>query len=81
MFWQLTLREIDAILVGVNARLMRERNENMVLAWHIAALERQKKLPKLKDMMAEKPRRQTPEQMQEITRGWLAGRKRKPSVP
>jgi len=80
-FWRLTLREISVILEGAVARLRRERNENMVLAWHIEALARQKKLPKLDDLIkAEKKptgRRQTPEQIEATVRGWLGSRHRK----
>lgn len=53
----------------------------MILAWHIEALARQKKLPKLDDLIkAEtKPthRKQTPEQIEATVRGWLSSRRRK----
>lgn len=53
----------------------------MSLAWHIEALARQKKLPKLESMMtaakksAGKP--MTPQQIEAVTRSWLASRHRK----
>jgi hypothetical protein len=53
----------------------------MVLAWHIEALARQKKLPKLDSILQQekKPsgRRQTPEQIEATVRGWLGSRHRK----
>jgi hypothetical protein len=81
LFWDLTLREVTMILEGINRGIRRARDENMVLAWHIEALARQKKLPKLSDMLkAEKKptgRRQTPEQIEATVRGWLGSRYRK----
>lgn len=76
LFWRLTLREISVILDGAASRLKREHNDRAWLAWHVAALGRLKKLPKLKDMMhGEKPRgrKMTPEQLEAATRSWLAG--------
>ncbi|WP_134103021.1 hypothetical protein [Neorhizobium sp. R1-B] len=37
---------------GAVEKLKRERNENMVLAWHIEALARQEKLPKLEKLLS-----------------------------
>ncbi len=41
-----------AIVGGANDRLVREHNELAWLAWHIAAMVRSKKLPKIKTLMA-----------------------------
>ena len=48
-------REIGAVA----KRLRNEHNARAWLAWHIAALQRQKKLPPLKNLqMRERPRKQ-----------------------
>lgn len=59
----------------------------MSLAWHIAKLDRLKKMPPLKDMLISKKTRvkqtrvkQTPKEIEAVTRSWLssrASRKRK----
>lgn len=53
----------------------------MSLAWHIEALARQKKLPKLETMMtgAKKStgKQMSAEQMEAVTRSWMASRHRK----
>ncbi|EPE95710.1 hypothetical protein RGCCGE502_22710 [Rhizobium grahamii CCGE 502] len=81
MFWRLTLREISVIIAGVTNRKNRERDERMSLAWHIEALARQKKLPKLETMMtgANKStgKQMSAEQMEAVTRSWMASRHRK----
>lgn len=80
MFWRLTLREIGVILDAAANRLKREHNERAWLAWHIEALARQKKLPKLKTLLHgdDRPKRvQTPQELEAITRSWLASRHRK----
>lgn len=55
---------------------MRERNERMSLAWHIAKLDRVRKMPALKDMLTVKKTRvkQTPEEIEAVTRSWLSSR-------
>jgi hypothetical protein len=81
LFWQLTLREISVILDAEGEKLRRHHNNQMSLAWHIESLARQKKLPRLKTLLIDeekKPkRRQTPEELEAITRAWLASRHRK----
>lgn len=83
MFWQLTLREISVILAGEHERQTRERNERMSLAWHIAKLDRLKKMPPLKDLLTVKKTRvkQTPEEIEAVTRSWLGSRSRKAEKP
>lgn len=66
-FWTLTPREVDRILQGVRNRLEREANERMSLAWHIVALDRARKLPKLETLLTtggqrRLQRKQTPEE-------------------
>lgn len=58
-FWVLTMREVDREMRGASRRLERENNERMSLAWHIVALDRSKKLPKIETLMRNsgKPRK------------------------
>jgi len=53
----------------------------MILAWHIVALDRMKRFPKLDDLLQTEKRptgrRQTPEQIEATVRGWLGSRHRK----
>lgn len=54
------MREVDREMRGASRRLERENNERMSLAWHIVAIDRSKKLPKLETLMRNnggKPRR------------------------
>lgn len=54
---------------------MREHNERAWMIWHAEAIARQKKMPKLKELSYEAPKkRQTPEQMEAVVRSWLSGR-------
>lgn len=54
-------------------RLRREHNDRAWLAWHIEALHRAKKLPKLDKLLAKKPtRRQTWEEQLAIMQDWSA---------
>lgn len=74
------MREISVILEGATNRLKREHNDRAWLAWHIEALARQKKLPKLKELLhSEKPsgRKMTPEQLESVTRSWLASARKR----
>jgi hypothetical protein len=79
-FWRLTLREIAVILDGAASRLKREHNDRAWMAWHIAALSRQKKMAALSELTfaPEKVKRQmTPQELEAVTRSWLGSRKRK----
>lgn len=72
------MREIAVILKGAGARLTREHDANAWLAWHIEALARSKKLPKLAEMQSGKPqkrRRMTPEEMISMAHLWTAATK------
>lgn len=63
IFWDLTLREVYAISDGVAERLKREQKDRAWLAWHIAALTRTTKMPKLEKLVAsDKPK--TPQDWQ-----------------
>ncbi|TCM56154.1 hypothetical protein C8J36_103524 [Rhizobium sp. PP-F2F-G48] len=55
----------------------------MSLAWHIAKLDRLKKMPPLKDLLTVKKTRvkQTPEEIEAVTRSWLGSRSRKAEKP
>lgn len=65
-FWQITPKEVDREMQGARRRLEREADERMSLAWHIVALDRTKKLPKLETLLIGarrgNGRRQTPEE-------------------
>ena len=65
-FWQITPKEFDREMRGARKRLEREADERMSLAWHIVALDRTKKLPKLETLLisGKSPRgkAQTPEE-------------------
>ncbi|MBP2465901.1 hypothetical protein CN204_17665 [Sinorhizobium meliloti] len=79
-FWRLTVREITVILEGCANRLKRQHNERAWLAWHIEALARQTRLPKLKTLLHGAPagkRRMSPEEIEAVARTWLASRQRK----
>lgn len=43
---------MSSIIGGANDRIVREHNQRAWLAWHIAALQRAKRLPKLKTLLA-----------------------------
>lgn len=75
-FWTLTYREIDVCLAGAGERLEREQNGRAWLAWHIEALGRTKRLPKLDRLYVQKRQRQTPQQMQAVVRAWMAAGER-----
>lgn len=81
MFWRLTLREISVILAGETERRNRERDERMSLAWHIEALARTKKMPKLETLMSKanksRSKRMTAAEIEAATRAWLGSRNRK----
>lgn len=72
------MREIAVILKGAGARLSREHDANAWLAWHIEALARTKKLPKLEEMQSGKPqkrRRMTSAEMISMAHLWTAATK------
>ncbi|MGL5934595.1 MAG: hypothetical protein ACRCZI_03115 [Cetobacterium sp.] len=72
-FWQVTPREMQAILDGAAGRIRREEELSAWLAWHTAALGRVKKMPRLMDMLPRKPKpSQTIEEQIAIAKAWDA---------
>ena len=67
-FWALTPAEVCREVRATANRRRREHDERAWLAWHIAALGRTKKMPKLSDLMSKNLERrtmpQTPEQIE-----------------
>jgi len=53
-FWELTPYEFSLIVQYKNEELNSKYNEMLFLAWHIEALQRQKKLPKLDNILIKK---------------------------
>jgi len=75
LFWDLSPREIAAVMEGAASRLRREHNTAAWLAWHIEGLARSKRMPKLKSLLMSdgKPRpRQTWEEQYQIALMWQA---------
>jgi hypothetical protein len=70
LFWRVTLRTYATVAQAVQRKLVDEHNYRMNLAWHIVALQKQRKLPKLTSMMKSYPRTrpQTKEEMRRIVR-------------
>lgn len=64
-FWQITPKEVDREMHGYLRRMEREADERMSLAWHIVALDRTKKLPKLETLMISGRKRRTKAQTPE----------------
>lgn len=64
-FWQITAGEVDREMRAARLRLEREADERISLAWHIVALDRTKKLPKLETLMISGSRRRTKAQTPE----------------
>jgi hypothetical protein len=56
-FWTLTPREIAREMAATLTRLTREQDERAWAVWHVAALGRVKKMPKLHEMQSGKRRR------------------------
>lgn len=70
-FWDQTIRTVCAALHGKHRAAIRDQNARAWMVWHIAALQRAKKLPKLKTMMVkEKPRVQSWQEQQMIMQSW-----------
>lgn len=63
-FWKITPKEVEREMHGAGLRREREHNERAWLAWHIVALDRTKKLPKLETLLisGKQARPQTPEE-------------------
>jgi len=80
-FWDVSPREASAIIKGAAGRLRREHNNRAWLAWHIAGLDRTKKLPKLESMLVKDGAAKAPQSWEHqlmIARMWhsrLQGKK------
>lgn len=75
-FWQVTPRQAENEIGAAAKRRHQHHNELAWLAWHIAALGRTKKMPKLKDMLHEAPgqkRRKTWQEMHDAAKAWVMG--------
>jgi len=76
-FWRSTPREVLAFLEGVQLRLEREHQARAWLAWHIAALPRAKRLPKLEDLLGKREqavkRPKSSAEIEALVRRWLGG--------
>lgn len=59
-FWRITPRELVVRLEGAHRRLQNEQDGRVWLAWHVAALSRQTKLPDLASLLQD--RQQKPAQ-------------------
>jgi len=71
----MTPRELAAVFAAVAGRRRREHAERMSLAWHVEALSRTKKLPRLRDLTGEpepRRRRQSADEMAAIAMRWHA---------
>lgn len=62
-FWEMTPAELG-IYVSAHNDMEKQKQENaLVLEYTNAALQRSKKMPALKEMLSQKPKQQTTEQM------------------
>jgi len=55
-FWSKTPREVHLILEACKAAEIRRHNQMVWAVWHIAALSRLKRLPKLKSLFYKEPK-------------------------
>src|SRR3546814_8495349 len=69
-FWRQTPRTLKAIMAGYSARVKWDHRERMSAAWHGAAFERSKKMPKLTEVLgdAEKPKQRSNDKMLKMLR-------------
>jgi hypothetical protein len=73
-FWDQTFRTMSIAINGKLRAARRDHNQRAWMVWHIAALQRSKKLPRLKSMIAkEKPRAQSWQEQASIMQLWAAG--------
>lgn len=63
-FWQITPRELVVRLEGARRRLLSEQDGRAWLAWHVAALSRQSKLPDLASLLQDHSKK-PPQTLQE----------------
>lgn len=72
-YWSSTPRQVVASVSAANRRIVREMNQNMHIAWHIAAFGRMKKMPKLSNLMMKPParKRQTWQEQLAVMDAWM----------
>ena len=70
-FWDQTPHTLSLTFEAYNIRLMDEHNERAWTAWHVAALQRNKRLPNLKSLLTEKKRPLTMEEQIEGLKNWV----------
>lgn len=66
------MKEVDREMRGAMKRREREMDERMWLAWHIVALDRTNKLPRLQELLSKTPtekRKQSGEEMLAAMKG------------
>lgn len=70
-FWDQTIRTMAIAINGKLRAARREHNQRAWLAWHTAALQRSKKLPTLRSMLArDKPRAQSWQEQSAMMQTW-----------
>ena len=64
-FWEITMREADREMRAAVKKRERDADERMWLAWHIVALDRTPKLPRLESLLLKNTvrRQQSPEEL------------------
>lgn len=71
----MTYREVMAVMTGASRHLQFQMNMAMRAAWHSAAFERMKKMPRLESILQKDPHKkrlvQTPEQQAMVADQWL----------
>ena len=69
---------MSVILAGEAERLIRARNDQISLAWHIESLARQERLPRLERLLTKKKAKpKSPAELELVTRSWLSGAARR----
>jgi hypothetical protein len=70
LFWRVTLRTYATVVRATQRRLVDDHNARMNLAWHIVALQKQRKLPRQSSMFRPYPRTrpQTVEEQRRVVR-------------
>jgi hypothetical protein len=74
-FWRQTPRSFAAVLVGAARRRETEQQRLAWAVWHIEALHRSKRLPKLADLTGKRDRpvrRQSWQELEALCRAWAA---------
>jgi hypothetical protein len=61
--WGLTPRIAAAVLRGAHRRVLDEHNDRAWMAWHVAALQRMKRMPRLGELLAREHKPQSTQDM------------------